>query len=81
MASSVPVPSVVAPSKKVTVPAGVPEEAVTAAVNVIAWPKAAGFDEVTTVVVVGAATMTLCDRAAEALPAKFVSPAYEAVME
>ena len=42
----VPVPSVVVPSLKVTVPVGVPEPPlVTVAVNVMDWPKAAGFGD------------------------------------
>lgn len=43
---SVPVPRVVAPSLKVTVPAGVPAPGATAdtvAVNVTDWPKTEGF--------------------------------------
>ena len=40
---SVPVPSVVAPSLKVTVPVGVPPVEVTVAVNVTAAPNVEGF--------------------------------------
>ena len=42
---------IVAPSKKVTPPVGVPLEAVTVAVNVTGWPKTDGFGEEVTVVV------------------------------
>ena len=44
--SSVPVPRLVAPSEKVTVPAGVPAPGattVTVAVSVTGWPKADGL--------------------------------------
>lgn len=50
-----PVPKVVAPSLKVTVPVGVPvagEVALTVAVNVTLWPTTAGFAEGETEVVV-----------------------------
>ena len=52
--SRVPVPSVVAPSVKVTVPAGVPEPDATCAVNVTDCPKTAGLLEAESVVVVAA---------------------------
>ena len=39
----VPVPIVVAPSRKVTVPVGVPPGPVTVAVKVTDWPKVEGF--------------------------------------
>lgn len=52
---SVPVPSVVEPSLKVTLPVGVPapgDVTVTVAVNVTDWPNTEGFaDEATAVVV------------------------------
>ena len=51
---SVPVPSIVAPSLKVTVPVGVPEADVTVAVNVTGWPESDGFTEVPICVVVAA---------------------------
>jgi hypothetical protein len=54
---SVPVPSVVLPSVKVTVPVGVPapgELALTVAVSVTAWPKTAEVGEVLSAVVVAA---------------------------
>ena len=52
--------SVVALSLKVTVPAGVPEVAVTVAVNVTDWSKAEGFaEEVTEVEVAAGFTLAL----------------------
>jgi len=53
-ALSVPVPSVVAPSLKVTVPLGVPPPlaGVTVAVKVTAWPNALGFGDEDSVVTV-----------------------------
>lgn len=53
----VPVPSVVAPSLKVTVPVGMPEPGATAAtvaVKVTGWPKTDGFAEDITDIVVDA---------------------------
>jgi hypothetical protein len=71
------VPRVEAPSRKVTVPVGVPtpgETALTVAVNVTAWPDADGFtDEVTVVELL--ALLTVWVRAADVLLLKFVSPA------
>ena len=71
------VPSVAAPSRKVTVPVGVPAPGVTAltvAVKVTDWPNTDGFtDEVTVVELL--ALLTVCVMAAVVLPAKFVSPA------
>jgi hypothetical protein len=50
---SVPVPRIVVPSVKVTVPLGVPEPlGVTVAVNVTDWPKTELVGEATTLVVV-----------------------------
>ena len=49
--SKVAVPRLVAPSRKVTVPVGVPVDALTAAVSVTACPKTVGFLEETKVVV------------------------------
>ena len=57
LAFNVPVPSVVVPSLKVTVPVGVPAPGgftLTVAVNVTDWPKTDGLTEEATVVVVGA---------------------------
>jgi hypothetical protein len=53
--ASVPVPRVVVPSRKVTLPVGVPPDEVTAAVNVTAWPVKAGLAEDVTAVLVAAA--------------------------
>ena len=52
-----PVPSVLLPSLKVTVPGGLPEPgilAVTVAVKVTDWPDLEGLSEETTIVVVSA---------------------------
>ena len=69
---SVPGPSDVLPSKKVTVPVGVPLAPVTVAVNVTACPATDGFiDEATTVVVAFSMTWVI---ALDVLVAKFVSP-------
>jgi hypothetical protein len=57
LAATVPVPIVVAPSRKVTLPlggvavAGQPAPGQTVAVNVTGWPKFTGFDGVKVVVV------------------------------
>jgi len=73
-ALSAPVPSVVAPSLKVTLPVGVPAAVeVTVAVKVTDWPLADGFtEEVSAVDVV---PFTVCVSTDEVLPAKLVSPA------
>lgn len=49
--SSVAAPMLDAPSRKVTVPVGVPDVALTVAVKVIGCPKTVGFLEETTAVV------------------------------
>lgn len=69
-----PVPSVVVPSLKVTVPPGAPLKAgVMVAVNVTAWPFFDGFsDEVSFVVVF--AFFTVWVKFAEVLVRKFPSP-------
>ncbi len=71
--SSVPVPRLVAPSRKATVPVGVPAGELTVAVKVIGWPKTLGFTEEIDVTVV-AALFTVCDNGEELLGSKFVSP-------
>jgi hypothetical protein len=79
---SVPVPSAVAPSKKLTVPLGIPDPgllAVTVAVSVIAWPKTGVVSEEMTEVVVLAAA-TVWSSTDEMLAVKRVSPANTAVM-
>ena len=77
---SVPVPSVVDPSLKVTVPVGVPPLDVTVAVNFTEAPKVDGFSEDVTEVELAAA-LTVCVSTAEVLPLKLVLPPYTAVME
>ena len=73
---SVPVPSVVEPSRKLTVPVGVPlpgATALTVAVKVTDSPKTEGLsDEVTLLVV--AAWLTVWVRGAEVLVTKLPSP-------
>jgi hypothetical protein len=81
---SVPVPIIVAPSKKDTVPVGVPAPgalAVTDAVNVTDCPKTLGFtDEPTLLDVVS--LFTTCEMAGvEVLPLKLALPPYVAVNE
>jgi hypothetical protein len=51
LAFSIPVPRVVPPSWKVTVPVGVPPEPVMVAVNVTAWPKTEALSELASAVV------------------------------
>ena len=68
---------VAAPSRKVTVPVGVPapgETALTVAVKVTAWPNTDGFTDEVTVVELEA-FLTVCVMAAEVLLLKFMSPA------
>jgi hypothetical protein len=66
-----PDPILVAPSKNVTVPVGVPEAVVIVAVKVTLCPNVDGFkDEVTVVVVVaGGGAFTVCVIAGELLAA------------
>jgi hypothetical protein len=54
LASNVPVPIVVVPSLKVTVPVGGLPPPVTVAVKMIGWPKTEGLSDETSAVVVGA---------------------------
>ena len=78
---SVPVPSVVVPSRKVTVPVAVPGVlSDTVAVKVIEVPKVDGLTEVTTALVV-LALFTVCVRIEELLPRKLLLPPYAAVIE
>jgi hypothetical protein len=75
--ASVAVPRVAAPSRKVTVPVGVPtpgETALTVAVNVTAWPDDDGFTEEVTVLEL-LALLTVWVMAAEVVLLKLVSPA------
>jgi hypothetical protein len=75
----VPVPSGVVPSRKVTVPVGVPEVLeVIVAVNVTGAPPDAEAAELSNAAVVAASVMVSVT-AAEVLPAKFALPLYLAV--
>jgi hypothetical protein len=76
-----PLPSVLEPSKKETVPAGVPAEEVTVAVNVIADPRLADAADVEIVVVVAVSVWTTSVTGLDVAPTKFVSPLYRVVME
>ena len=79
--ASAPVPMIVAPSLNVTVPVAVPDPGATAAtvaVNVTDWPEVEGFVPLTSVVVV-LDWFTVCETVFEALAAKIVVPAYDAV--
>jgi hypothetical protein len=80
---NVPVPNVTVPSRNVTVPEGLPAPGattVTVAVKVTLCPTIDGFrDEVMLVVVL--ALLTAEVNTPLVLPLKFVSPAYEAVIE
>jgi len=78
---SVPVPSVVEPSLKVTVPEGTPLPAVTVAVNVTGWLNTEGLDdELTAVVVAAPPEFTTCGAAFPLLLAHPVAPVKVAVM-
>lgn len=81
---SVPVPRAIVPSRKVTVPVGVPEVPdLIVAVNVTGAPLDVEAAELTNAVVVAlaAAGVMVSITAAEVLPAKFVLPLYLAVIE
>ena len=73
-----PVPSVVAPSLKVTVPVGVPapgETALTVAVKVTDWPETDGLaEELTEAVVLAGLTVCVNGEAVLSLPLKLLSP-------
>jgi hypothetical protein len=81
MLFNVPLPSVFVPSRKVTIPVGVPEvlDAIVA-VNVSGAPLDAEAAELISAAVVAAGVM-VCVTAAEVLPAKFALPLYLAVIE
>ena len=83
VAESVPLPITVVPSRKLTVPVGVPApgaDTATVAVNVTLCPNVDGFrDEVRAVVVL--ALLTTWDTAVLVLPLKLVLPRYCAVIE
>jgi hypothetical protein len=75
-------PNDVLPSKKLTLPVGVPLNAgVTAAVNVTACPYGDGLALEETTAVDVAAGLTVCVSAADALAVKLESPLYLAVIE
>jgi hypothetical protein len=69
----VPDPRVVAPSRNVTVPVGVPPVPVTVAVNVTDWPAVDGLTDEASTVVLGL-PLTTCVTTEDVLPAKLVSP-------
>ncbi len=72
----VPVPMLVAPSLKVTVPVGAPtagETTLMVAVKVTVWPKTEGLLELATVVVV-LPLLTVWLALGEVLPLKLLSP-------
>jgi hypothetical protein len=71
--TSVPVPMAAAPSKKVTVPVGVPEPLLTVAVNVTGFPNTAGFCDVATDMVV-AIPLTSWLSTVDVLGSKVASP-------
>jgi len=74
--SSVPVPRLVAPSRNVTVPVGMPTGELTVAVKVTDWPKVDGFAEDTrTVVVAGLSTVNVAALEV-ALPAELLNTAW-----
>ena len=70
---SVPVPRVVAPFLKVTVPVGVPAPDLTVAVNLTAAPNVDGFKEEATELAL-VACFTVCASTGDLLPAKSVLP-------
>jgi hypothetical protein len=78
-----PLPRETLPSKKVTVPVGVPEVAVTVEVRVTAWAVVAGFGEAVSDAVdaVFAPALTVTVVALEAPGAYFESPEYVTVIE
>ena len=74
---NVAVPKVVAESRNVTVPPGVPAPgalAETVAVNVTVWPNTEGLAELATVVV-EPSLFTVCNRLPDVLALKLASPA------
>src|SRR5205823_1863225 len=79
---SVALPNVLAPSRKMTVPVGVPDpgaSAATVAVKVTAWPNTDGLAEEITVLVL-LTWLTVWVMAADMLLPKLVSPPYTAVI-
>src|SRR5262249_25073599 len=83
LAFSVAVPRLVVPSRKVTVPVGVPvagATAVTVAVKVTDWPNTTGLADEVSAVLLLLAAFTVSVRVPEVLVAKFVSPPKAAVI-
>ena len=81
---NVPAPSVVVPSKNVTVPDGLPAPGATTAtvaVNVTPCPEIDGFSDEATVVVLLALLTVWVIAVLGGLPLKLVSPPYDAVIE
>src|SRR5262245_12802671 len=75
--------SIVGPSRKVTVPVGVPvagATTLTVAVTTNGWPMTDGFGTAVTVVALAARTMAW-GNTVDTLPLKLVLPAYRAVIE
>lgn len=78
---SVAVPIDVLPSRKVTVPVGIPAVGLaTVALKVTGWPATQGLNDEVSVTVVGM-LLTTSVNAADVLEPKFVSPLYCAVIE
>jgi hypothetical protein len=77
------VPSVVVPSRNVTVPVGtaVPDAGATVAVNVILVPLTTEVALAASAVEVPTGALTITLTAADVLAEKFASPAYDAVIE
>jgi hypothetical protein len=73
-ALKVPLPIVVAPSRNVIVPVGVPAAAVTVAVKVKLWPAVDGFNEEVRVVLVLAPVATFLNRYAVIVPVRGLLP-------
>ena len=70
------VPRFVRPSRKVTVPVGVPDPgavALTVAVAMICWPKTLGFGETVTATV-GTSRFTICVNGKDVFALKLLSP-------
>jgi hypothetical protein len=82
-AGNVQLPIVVVPSRKLTVPPGLPAPGATTAtvaVNVTLWPKTDGLGDEARVVVVFA-LLTTCETAVLVLVLKLPSPTYVPVIE
>src|SRR5206468_2216521 len=73
--SSVPVPRLVAPSRNVTVPVGMPAGELTVAVKVTGWPKDGFAEDTRAVVVAGLITVNVAALEV-ALPAELLNTAW-----